>query len=238
MFCIFILCTTVYLWCILCIHTVYCVFILCAVYSHGVLCSHTAYCALILCTLYSYSVLCIYTVYFVFIQCTVYLYCVRFFGCFPFQSVLGVPAVCSVGDKGRAGICLTFSRRFCPKRLTVIQIYIQYIYTYWWQWLPCKMPTSTSVAVWGSVSCPRTGERRNQSNNLSDSKTLSHRVKLVQTMLDQRLSTKHVAWITVLLPRHTCLMSSQGCWWFVFNKPLMRPSVCVHQNVCVCTCRL
>lgn len=27
----------------------------------------------------------------------------------------------------------------------------------------------------------------------SDSKTLSHRVKLVQTMLDQRLSTKHVA---------------------------------------------
>ena len=118
------------------------------------------------CTVQSYCILCINIVYFVFIQCTVYLYCVRFFGCFPFQSVLGVPAVCSVGDKGRAGICLTFSRRFCPKRLTVIQIYIQYIYTYWWQWLPCKMPTSTSVEVWGSVSCPRTGERRNQSSNL------------------------------------------------------------------------
>ena len=38
-----------------------------------------------------------------------------------------------------------------PKRLTVIHTFI-----HWWRWLPCKVPTSTSGAVWGSVSCPRT----------------------------------------------------------------------------------
>ena len=26
----------------------------------------------------------------------------------------------------------------------------------WWRWLPCKVLTSTSGAVWGSVSCPKT----------------------------------------------------------------------------------
>ena len=29
-----------------------------------------------------------------------------------------------------------------------------YIHSGWW--LPCKVPTSTSGAVWGSVSCPKT----------------------------------------------------------------------------------
>ena len=37
---------------------------------------------------------------------------------------------------------------FCPKWLKVIHIH-------WWQLQPSKMPTSTSGAVWGSVSCPR-----------------------------------------------------------------------------------
>ena len=43
----------------------------------------------------------------------------------------------------------TFIRCFCPKWLTVIHTFI-----HWCRWLPCK--TSTSGAVWGSVSCPRT----------------------------------------------------------------------------------
>ena len=44
-----------------------------------------------------------------------------------------------------------FSRRFCPKRLTVICTFIN-----WWRWQPCKVLTSTAGAVLGSVSCPRT----------------------------------------------------------------------------------
>ena len=40
---------------------------------------------------------------------------------------------------------------FCPKQLTVIHTFIHRC-----QWLPRKEPTSTSRAVWGSVSCPRT----------------------------------------------------------------------------------
>ena len=44
-----------------------------------------------------------------------------------------------------------FIRCSCPKWLTVIRTFI-----HWWWWLPCKVPTSTSGGVWGSVSCPRT----------------------------------------------------------------------------------
>ena len=44
-----------------------------------------------------------------------------------------------------------FIRRFYPKPLTVINTLI-----HWWWWLPCEVLTSTSGAVWGSVSCPRT----------------------------------------------------------------------------------
>ena len=51
------------------------VFILCAVYLYCVLCIYTVYCVSILCTVYLYCVLCIYTVYCVSILCTVYLYC-------------------------------------------------------------------------------------------------------------------------------------------------------------------
>ena len=43
----------------------------------------------------------------------------------------------------------TFSRHFCPQRLPWFIL----IFTHWWRWLPCKVPTTTSGAVWGSVSC-------------------------------------------------------------------------------------
>ena len=58
-----------------------------------------------------------------------------------------------------------FSRCFCPKRLTVIHTFI-----HWWRWLPCKVPTSTSGAVWGWVSCPRTLRHADpdQGNRTSD----------------------------------------------------------------------
>ena len=36
-----------------------------------------------------------------------------------------------------------------------LQQFIQ-TFIHWWRWLPCKVPTSTSGAVWGSVSCPKT----------------------------------------------------------------------------------
>ena len=35
-----------------------------------------------------------------------------------------------------------------------IQLFI-HTFIHWWWWLPCKVPASTSGAVWGSVSCPR-----------------------------------------------------------------------------------
>ena len=56
-----------------------------------------------------------------------------------------------------------FSRRFCPKRLTVIHTFIN-----WWWWLPCKVPTSTSGAMWASVSCPRTLRHADQGNQTND----------------------------------------------------------------------
>ena len=43
-----------------------------------------------------------------------------------------------------------FTRHFGPKQLTVSDTFIC-----WWQWLPCKVPPSTSGAIWGLASCPR-----------------------------------------------------------------------------------
>ena len=60
-------------------------------------------------------------------------------------------------------IAFTFSRCFCPKQLTVIHTFM-----HWWQWLPCKVPTSTSGAVWGSVSSPRTLWHAHRGNRTSD----------------------------------------------------------------------
>ena len=37
-------------------------------------------------------------------------------------------------------------------------------FTHWWCCLPCKVPTSTSGAVWDSVSCPRTLQHADQGN--------------------------------------------------------------------------
>ena len=37
-----------------------------------------------------------------------------------------------------------FSRRFCPKQLTVI-----HTFTHWWRWLPCKVLTSTIRSSFG-----------------------------------------------------------------------------------------
>ena len=41
------------------------------------------------------------------------------------------------------------------------------IHIHWRRWLPCKVPTSTSGAVWGSVSCPRTLRHADQGNQTS-----------------------------------------------------------------------
>ena len=56
-----------------------------------------------------------------------------------------------------------FSRSFCPKRLTVI-----HTFTHRWRWLPCKVPTSTSGAIWGSVSPLRTLWHADQGNQTSN----------------------------------------------------------------------
>ena len=50
---------------------------------------------------------------------------------------------------------------FCPKRLTVIHTYIHW-------WLPCKVQTSTSGAVWGSLSYPMTLRHADQGNQTSN----------------------------------------------------------------------
>ena len=41
-------------------------------------------------------------------------------------------------------------------------------FIHWWRWLPCKVPTSTSGAVWGSVSCPWMLWHADQGNQTSD----------------------------------------------------------------------
>ena len=56
-----------------------------------------------------------------------------------------------------------FRRCFCPKRLKVIHTYI-----HWWWQLPCKVLTSTSGAVWSSVSCPKTLRHADQGNWTGD----------------------------------------------------------------------
>ena len=52
-----------------------------------------------------------------------------------------------------------FSRRFRPKRLTVIQTFI-----HWWWWLSCKVPTSTSGAL--GVQYPAQGHFNTQTNGI------------------------------------------------------------------------
>ena len=47
------------------------------------------------------------------------------------------------------------------------QLFI-HIFIHWWPWLPCKVQTSTSGTVWGSVSCPRTRRHADQGNQTSD----------------------------------------------------------------------
>ena len=46
---------------------------------------------------------------------------------------------------------------------TVIHTFIR-----WWWWLPCTVSTSSSGAVWGSVSCPRTLWHTDQGNQTND----------------------------------------------------------------------
>ena len=46
--------------------------------------------------------------------------------------------------------------------------YFTHTFTHWWWRLPCKVPTSTWGAVWGSVSCPRTLWHADQWNRTSD----------------------------------------------------------------------
>ena len=41
-------------------------------------------------------------------------------------------------------------------------------FIHWWWWLPCKVPTRTSGAVWGSVSWPRTLRHADQGNPTRD----------------------------------------------------------------------
>ena len=43
-----------------------------------------------------------------------------------------------------------------------------YTFTQWWWQLPCKVLTSTSGAVWGSVSCPKTLRHADQGNQTSN----------------------------------------------------------------------
>ena len=58
-------------------------------------------------------------------------------------------------------VSFTFSRCFCSKWLTVIHTFRQW-------WLPCKVPTSTSGAAWGLVSCPRRLQHAVQGNQTSN----------------------------------------------------------------------
>ena len=41
-------------------------------------------------------------------------------------------------------------------------------FMHWWRWLPCKVETSTSGAVWGSLTCPRRLRHADQGNQTSD----------------------------------------------------------------------
>ena len=69
-YCVYVLCT-VYMYCVLCVCTVYCVYVLCTVCMYCVLCVCTVYCVYVLCTVCMYCVLCICTVY-SFCMCNVY----------------------------------------------------------------------------------------------------------------------------------------------------------------------
>ena len=54
-------------------------------------------------------------------------------------------------------------RRCFLSKATYSNSYIMFIH--WWRWLSCKVPTSTSGAVFqGSVSCPRTLRHADQGN--------------------------------------------------------------------------
>ena len=46
-------------------------------------------------------------------------------------------------------------------------------FIHWWRWLPCKVPTSTSGAVLGSVSWPGTVLRAESNHRPSNNKTLA-----------------------------------------------------------------
>ena len=74
--------------------------------------------------------------------------------------------------------------------------------------LPCEVPTSTSRAVWGSVSCPRTLLHADQGNWPSDNKTLalplSHSCKF-------------------------CVNLSNSCKCFFASK-IKVSSLCIHCN--------
>ena len=69
------------------------------------------------------------------------------------------------------------------------------MFIHWWQWLPCKVLTSTSGAVLSSVACPKTLHRADQGNrtgDLSNSKTLalplSHIMMLTEVMVHPFIS--------------------------------------------------
>ena len=54
-----------------------------------------------------------------------------------------------------------------PKKYLHLAALVQHdlqIFIHWWPWLPCKVPTSTSGAIWGSASCPRTLRHADQGN--------------------------------------------------------------------------
>ena len=61
-------------------------------------------------------------------------------------------------------LCVNIYDRKPIQHLPVMQLFTADIFVQsesnscmrWWRWLPCKVLTSTSGAVWGSVSCPKT----------------------------------------------------------------------------------
>ena len=86
-----------------------------------------------------------------------------------------------------------FSRHFCPKRLTVIHTFMHS-----WRWLPCMVPTSTSGAVWGSVSCPGTGIDQRQHFILATGFFLYHLSKHLNLSQKLELDVAKIKWRMLL----------------------------------------
>ena len=99
----------------------------------------------------------------------------------------------------------------------------QFIHTFihWWQWLPCKVLTSTSGTVWSSVSCPRTlwhADQGNQKQRPSDNKTLalplSHSRPVVgpsafTPQIDRSRACLEAVSVPLFVPQATAFTSAQ-----------------------------